>query len=189
MPPFPRDTAGREIPMATDDTISCAVCGASNPITSERCAHCGARLEELTRDLSEDEELARQYQQDTFEWKWVLIAFVLDMILGALVFAGLPMVLPFYDPQGSVGLLIAGGVWFVGAVIVGWFSPGKTFLEPPVGALLAVLPTLAYLDSIADVYELPKLAYIVGGLLGILATLMGAFVGERLQPSSTRKRA
>ena len=75
------------------------------------------------------------------------------------------------------------------AVIVGFLSPGKTFLEPPVGALLAVLPTLAYLDSIADVYELPKLAYVVGGLLGVLATLMGAFVGERLQPASTRKRA
>lgn len=175
--------------MANDDTISCAVCGATNSISTQRCASCGARLEDLIRDLTEDEELARQHQQDTFEWKWVLIAFVLDMLLGALVFAGLPRVLPMYDPQGSVGLLIAGGVWFVGAVIVGWLSPGKTFLEPPVGALLAVLPTLAYLDSIADVYELPKLAYIVGGLLGVLATLMGAFVGERLQPGSSRKRA
>lgn len=175
--------------MANPDTISCAVCGATNPISNERCASCGARLEELTRSLTEDEELARQYQQDTFEWKWVLIAFVLDMILGAIVFAALPMVISSYDPQGSVGLLIAGGVWFVGAVIVGFLSPGKTFLEPPVGALLAVLPTLAYLDSIADVYELPKLAYVVGGLLGVLATLMGAFVGEKLQPASTRKRA
>ena len=175
--------------MATDDTISCAVCGASNPATSPRCASCGARLEELTRDLTEDEEAARRYQQETFEWKWVLIAFVLDMILGALVFAGLPLVISTYDPQGSVGLAIAGCVWFVGAVIVGRLSPGKTFLEPPVGALLAVLPTLAYLDSIADVHELPKLAYVVGGLLGILATLMGAFVGEKLQPASSRKRA
>ena len=77
----------------------------------------------------------------------------------------------------------------MGAVIVGRLSPGKTFLEPPVGALLAVLPTLAYLDSIADVHELPKLAYVVGGLLGILATLMGAFLGEKLQPATTRKRA
>jgi hypothetical protein len=174
--------------MATDDTITCAVCGASNPADAERCGSCGARLEELTRDLSEDEQDARRYQQDTFEWKWVLVAFLLDMLLGAVVFAGLPLVLPMYDPQGSVGLAIAGCVWFVGAVIVGRLSPGKTFLEPPVGALLAVLPTLTYLDSIADVHELPKLAYVVGGLLGILATLMGAFVGERLQPAA-RKRA
>jgi hypothetical protein len=111
------------------------------------------------------------------------------MILGAIVFAGLPLVIPTYDPQGAVGLAIAGGVWFVGAVIVGRLSPGKTFLEPPVGALLAVLPTLAYLDSIADVRELPNLAYVVGGLLGILSTVMGAFVGERLQPPAARKRA
>jgi hypothetical protein len=175
--------------MANEDMISCAVCGASNPATSTRCSSCGARLEELSRELSEDEEHARRYQQDTFEWKWVIIAFVLDMILGAIVFIALPLVIPVYDPQGAAGLLIAGGVWFVGAIIVGRLSPGKTFLEPPVGALLAVLPTLAYLDSIADVRELPKLAYIVGGLLGILCTLMGAFIGEKLQPPSTRKRA
>ena len=39
------------------------------------------------------------------------------------------------------------------------------------------------------VSEREHLISAVGGLLGILATLMGAFVGEKLQPDATRKRA
>lgn len=168
--------------MAIAETITCTVCGEENPETNTRCRSCGARIEKLVRELTQDEIHARRYQQDTFEWKWVVISFVLYMILGAIVFIALPMVITNYDPQGIAGLVIAGGIWFLGGIVVGILSPGKTYLEPPVGALLAVVPTLMYLDSIGDVYRLPSLAYMVGGMIGVMTTLMGSFIGERLQP-------
>ncbi len=139
--------------MASSELI-CAVCGANNPANIQRCRSCGAKLESLSSmDLSEEEERARRMQQDGFEWKWVFIAFAVYVTLQAIFLFGLRFVIATYDPQGLPGLLISAGVWFVGGILVGAISPGKTFLEPTVAALLAVIPTIAYLMSIADVYQ------------------------------------
>ena len=94
------------------------------------------------------------------------------------------MVIEAYDPQGLPGLLISAGVWFVGGILVGWISPGKTFIEPAVGALIAVVPTLLWLNHIADVYELSLLANITGGMIGVMVTLLGGFIGEKIQMST-----
>jgi hypothetical protein len=170
--------------MAADEVV-CTVCGAKNNPNVERCVSCGARLDALAgREVSDDEDVvSREHQQDTFEWKWVFIAFGVYMVLQGIVLAGLQMVIPAYDPQGLAGLLISGGVWFVGGLVVGLMSPGKTFIEPVVGAILAVPPTILYLSHIGDVYQLSELAYVVGGMLGVMMTLFGAFLGEKLQVS------
>lgn len=169
--------------------ITCTVCGAKNEPTAERCTSCGARLDPLeSRELSLEEKEARKYQQEGFSWKWAGIAFLIYVTLQVLVLVVGPMAISSYDPQGLPGLLISAGVWFVGGILVGRLSPGKTFLEPAVAASLAVVPTLLYLNSIADVYPLSGLANFVGGLIGVMVTLLGGFIGEKLQMAGEQKR-
>lgn len=171
--------------MAATTEVVCPMCGFKNPANAARCASCGARVESLSStDLTEEELHARRHQQEGFEWKWVAVSFAIYMVLQAIVLVALPMVIYQYDPQGAPGLLISAGVWFVGGIVVGWVSPGKTFLEPAVGALAAAVPTIAYLLHISEVQPLSLLAGIIGGLLGVMITLFGAFLGEKIQGGS-----
>ena len=168
-------------PMAKPDTTSCGVCGTANAAHSTRCTSCGAMLQESAAWGSSGGAAAGPYQQRGFEWKWVLATFGLDLILGTIALVALPKVIAVYDPQGFWGLVILAVLWFLGAAIIGLLSPGRTYLEPPVGGLLAALPMLVYLASIADVFALPSMAHVAGGLFAVVTTLLGAFVGERFQ--------
>lgn len=162
--------------------IVCPVCGFKNPATAERCASCGARVEALGMvDLTEEEERERRHQQDSFEWKWVFVSFAIYLSLQAVFLVALYVAIATYDPQGLPGLVISAAVWFFGGIVVGFISPGKTFVEPTVGALLAVVPTVAWLMYIDDVAQLSFIAYLIGGLLGVMVTLFGAFLGEKIQ--------
>jgi len=66
-------------------------------------------------------------------------------------------------------------------VVVGAISPGKTFIEPSVGAAVAVLPTVAWLIHISDVREVSHISYLIFGALGVMMTLIGALIGEKIQ--------
>ncbi|MDH3200195.1 MAG: hypothetical protein OEM15_04810 [Myxococcales bacterium] len=168
--------------MAADD-IECHVCGALNPKGTERCHSCGARLSELLAELTEEEAHARRHQPDEFELRWVAISFGLFLVMAALALGLLPLLIPPYDPQGFAGIVITIVLWFTGAAALNYVSPGKNFLEPPVGGLLAAIPTMAYLSSIADVYQLSLGAYILGALMATMMALMGAFVGNLFRNS------
>ena len=73
-------------------------------------------------------------------------------------------------------------MWIAGGIVVGALSPGKTFLEPAVGALMAVVPTVGFLMLITpEGFDPSLIAYIVGGLLGVMISLFGAFIGEKVQ--------
>ncbi len=172
--------------MAAAKEIICTICGAKNDPASKRCTSCGAKVDPLDmgRELSEQEKHDRRYQQDSFDFKWAAISFAIFAVLQLIALVLLPMVIDSYDPQGLPGLLISAAVWFVGGALVGLVSPGKTFIEPGVGALIAVVPTLIYLNSIADVYRLSLLANVVGGMIGVMVTLLGGFLGEKLQMST-----
>lgn len=177
--------------MASEE-IECHVCGAGNPKGTERCRSCGARLSELATELTEEELRARRHQPDAFEPRWVFISFGLFLILAALALALLPLIIPIYDPQGFAGIVITIVLWFVGAAAINYVSPGKNFLEPPVGGLLAAIPTMFFLSSIADVYQLSTGAYVLGALMATMMALMGAFVGNLLgddRPTSRRATA
>ena len=174
------------------EQIECHVCGAENARGTERCQSCGARLSELAAELTEEELYARRHQPDEFELRWVFISFGLFLVAAALALALLPMVIPTYDPQGFPGIMITIVLWFVGAAAINYVSPGKKFLEPPVGGLLSAIPTMVYLSSIADVYQLSGGAYVLGALMATMMALMGAFVGNLLRgdqpkPARTKK--
>jgi hypothetical protein len=170
------------------EQIECHVCGAGNPRGAERCRACGARLSELASELTEEEIYARRNQPDEFEVRWVFISFGLFLVAAALALALLPLIIPTYDPQGFVGIVITIVLWFLGAAAINYLSPGKNFLEPPVGGLLAAIPTMFFLSTIADVYQLSAGAYVLGALMATMMALMGAFVGNLLRGSRPRVR-
>jgi len=173
-------TIGRS--MAQKDLIVCHVCGFKNEPQTQRCVSCGARLEAVQVEYTAEEEAARANQQEGFSILWVIIAFVVYLVLQGLIIGVLPFVIPSYDPQGFAGLAISVVVWFFGGIAVGFFSPGKTFLEPAVGALIAAIPTIVYLKwSTPDGFEPSLIAYFVGGAMGVMISLFGAFLGEQAQ--------
>jgi uncharacterized membrane protein YhdT len=174
--------------MAAEAEILCPMCGGKNPADVERCRSCGAKVEALNSAYSSEEEEARRYQQDHFEWRWAVRAAVVYLIAQTVILVGLPFVIPTFDPQGLPGLLISVVVWFFGGIVVGFVSPGKTFIEPAVGAMIAVIPTVTYLAvTTPEGFQPTLLAYIVTALLGVMISLFGAFLGEKFQ-MSTRPR-
>lgn len=171
---------------AAKDTIICHVCGFKNTEETIRCVSCGAKLEDLAPDYDADDEARHRNQNTGFEIRWVGAAFVIYLVLQAIALAVLPALIPAYDPQGFNGLLVSAPVWFIGGLVIGLISPGRTFLEPAVGASVAVFPTIAYLawvtpGEIGEGLEPTMMAYVVGGIMGIMVSLFGAFLGERLQ--------
>lgn len=171
---------------ATASEIVCPMCGFKNAANAPRCVSCGAKLDNLgAADYTEEEELARRHQQEGFEWKWALISFGIYMALQTVILAILPLVISTFDPQGLAGLGISVAVWFFGGIIVGFVSPGKTFIEPAVGALFAVVPTITYLMiKTPEGFDPSLIAYIITGLLGVMISLFGAFFGEKIQMST-----
>jgi hypothetical protein len=170
---------------AATEEITCPMCGFKNPADQERCRSCGARVEALTAVYTDDEARARRYQQEDFEWKWALIACGVLLVLQAILLGALPQVIASYDPQGMAGLMLTVPVAFVGGLIVGLMSPGKTFVEPAVGAIIAAVPTLMFISTITpDGFQPTVLAYVVCAMMGVMTALFGAFLGERLQMGS-----
>lgn len=170
-----------------ESTITCSVCGYKNDASAERCHSCGAKLEELRASYTPEEQAARRYQQDGFEWRWAGIAATVFLVLQTIILVGLPNAIATFDPQGLAGLMVSAGVWFFGGIAVGVISPGKTFIEPAAGALMAVPPTIAYLAVTTPAgFQPSMMAYIVFSLLGVMLALFGAFLGERAQTGNVR---
>lgn len=162
--------------------IVCHVCGFKNQPDAERCVSCGAKLEAVGAEYTAEEAASRANQQEGFSPLWVAISCVIYLAVQAVFIGALPLVIPTYDPQGFPGLAISAVVWFFGGIAVGFISPGKTFLEPAVGAVIAVAPTIAFLKYITpEAFEPSVLSYAVGGIIGVMLSLFGAFLGEVLQ--------
>ena len=165
------------------DQIICHVCGFKNAPDAPRCVSCGAKLDAVQVEYSAEEEAARENQQEGFSVLWVLVAFGIYLTLQAIVLVLLPMAISSYDPIGVAGLAISIVVWFFGGIIVGYLSPGKTFLEPAAGASLACVPTIAYNHYVTPdgVMQAGLMEVLVLAVMGIMISLFGAFLGERLQ--------
>ncbi len=174
--------------MAAQEEITCPMCGFSNPATQQRCHSCGAKLEVLTASYSEEEQHARRYQQDDFAWKWALIAAAVITALQGLVVGVFPLMVAAFDPQGLSGLMLSVPIFFLGGIALGLLSPGKTFVEPAVGAMIAAIPTMVIISvRTPEGFEPTLLAYVVCAVMGVMTALFGAFVGERVQMGRPKK--
>ncbi|MBN2194264.1 MAG: hypothetical protein JW751_15715 [Polyangiaceae bacterium] len=169
--------------MAKPKTALCPSCGFRNtlPMPNDRCVSCGAKVDELRRTLTHKEQIEQRYQQEGFNFLWFAISLVVMAVLTAAIVMGLPMVVPLFDFEGSAGMTVAIPVWFVGGMLVGLISPGKTFIEPVVSAFLVALPTAFFLYQGQTVKMMPAFMYVLMSALGVLFTLIGSFVGERIQ--------
>lgn len=163
--------------------IICSSCGYSNtpPLANHRCVSCGAKIEDLKRQLSRQEELERRYQQEGFSLLWFGISLGITTVMTAALVMGLPMVVPALDFEGSAGMLASIPVWFLGGFLVGLISPGRTFIEPMVAVFLVALPTAFLLYVNQTVKTMPAFMYVLMSALGVLFALIGSYLGERIQ--------
>lgn len=175
-------TRGTMAEPTTNPIIICPSCGFKNTsaMTGDRCVSCGARIDDLTGSVSLGDG-GNNFQQQTFNLSWFGIALgVMAVMTGAIVL-GLPAVIPAFDFEGSAGMMVAIPVWFLGGMLVGLISPGRTFIEPVVAVFLVALPTAFILHEGQTVKTMPVFMYVLLSALGLLFTLIGAYAGERIQ--------
>jgi hypothetical protein len=183
--PDPSIEAGEGVTPTTmaDATITqaCPTCGAINASASDqRCQSCGATLSASKRP-SRYEDPERAYHQEGFSVAWCGISLVVVGILTSAVVIGLPMVVPLFDFEGSAGMMLAIPVWFVSGMLVGLISPGRTVIEPVVATFLVAMPTAFWLFSGQTVKMMPAFMYVLMSVLGVLFSLIGSYVGDRIQ--------
>jgi hypothetical protein len=170
--------------------VICPSCGFKNvpPLPNERCVSCGAKIEEMAQSSSRQEELEKRYEQSGFNVAWFGIAIGIMAVLTAAIVAGLPAVIPAFDFEGSAGMTVAIPVWFLGGLLVGLISPGRTFIEPVAAVFLVALPTAFWLHQGQTVKTMPVFMYVLMSALGLLFTLIGSYLGERMQLGPAPKK-
>jgi cation transport ATPase len=169
--------------MTQTEKIICSSCGFANtpPLASNRCASCGARVEDLKQQTQKREEIERRFRQEGFSLVWFGIAFAVMAVMTSALVMGLPIVIPLLDFEGSAGMLVSIPVWFLGGLLIGLISPGRTYIEPMVAVFLVAVPTAFVLHLNQTVKTMPAFMYILMSALGVLFTLIGSYLGERIQ--------
>ena len=172
-------------------SVLCPSCGARNATTTanRRCASCGGSMETLRTSRAPEIERSRSYQQEGFSLLWCFIALAVQSVLTAALVVGLPMVVHALDFEGSNGMVVTIPVWFVGGMLLGMISPGKTFIEPVIASFLVAMPTVFYLAQSQTVRTMPLFMYVIMAGIGVLFTLIGAYLGERIQMGPPPRRA
>ncbi len=128
-----------------------------------------------------EEELERRYQQEGISIQWLAIALTVQGVLTAALVFGLPMVIPCHQSEReNNGMTVCIPVWFVGGMLVGLISPGRTFIEPVVASFVVAIPTTFFLIDSETVRTLPTFLYVIMAAIGVLFTLIGAYIGERI---------
>ncbi len=139
------------------------------------------KLESVNRARSREEELERRYQQEGISVPWLFIALAVQGVLTAALVFGLPMVLTILDFEGGNGMTVCIPIWFIGGLLVGMISPGRTFIEPVIATLLVTIPATYLLHASQTVRTLPGFLYVILAAIGLMFTLIGAYIGERIQ--------
>ncbi len=112
---------------------------------------------------------------------WLGIALLVQGILTAALVFGLPRLVSLLDFEGGNGMLVCVPVWYVGGLLVGMISPGRTFIEPMIASFLVAMPTTFLLIQSQTVRVLPTFLYVIISGIGVMFTLIGAYCGERIQ--------
>ena len=177
--------------MAAAKNVVCQSCGfAKNPPGSARCVSCGAKLETIGKSArSREEELEWRYQQEGVSVSWLLISIGVMGVLTAAIVFGLPMVITALDFEGGNGMAVCVPVWFFGGMLVGMISPGRTFIEPRIASALIAIPTTHLLHTSETVHTMPGFLYWIMAAIGVLFSMIGAYVGERIQMGPPPKPA
>lgn len=113
------------------------------------------------------------------QWKWVIIGVIVGLVIvGVSYFAVAPT---FHSPPIQALVMLSGFV--VMGIIVGYFSPGVTLREPTIAGALVLLIMLGLLSIMGEELTQSIERNVLGLLLGVGMSWMGAWVGEKLQGS------
>lgn len=124
-----------------------------------------------------------------FSFMWFGIALLVQFVLTAAIIVGLPMVVSKFDFEGRYGMMIALPVWFVGGTLLGMISPGTRVMEPVLATVVVAAPTVWHLIRTQTVRTMPTFMYVILAGVGIMFTLVGSYLGERIQMGPTAKGA
>lgn len=124
-----------------------------------------------------------------FSIVWLGIALVVQVVLTAAIVVGLPMVVPALDFEGRYGMMVALPVWFVGGILLGLISPGQRISEPIFATLIVAAPTVWHLVRTQTVRTMPFFMYVILAFVGVMFTLVGSHLGERIQMGPSPKGA
>lgn len=127
------------------------------------------------------EELIEELEADKkgkMQWGWILAGTVFAIILNAFFVIGGFALLKF----GVAGIVISLGASFLLAgLLVGYFSPGITIMEAGISGGLSVILNALFLYS-AGLLMMDESLYVGEGLaLGFVLSLVGGWLGEKLQ--------
>ncbi|HTP79394.1 MAG TPA: hypothetical protein VMM57_03200 [Bacteroidota bacterium] len=112
------------------------------------------------------------------EWKWVVIAVVVGLII---VGASYSIVSKTFHSMEIQALIMMVGFAATGA-IVAYFSPGVTINEPAVGGMIVMVLMLAFLYATgASEIKQSATTNVLLLVLGIFFSWAGGWVGEKLQ--------
>ena len=132
--------------------IVCSSCGFANtpPLASNRCVSCGVKLEDEGRRSGRHDDLERRFQQEGFSLKWFAISLVIMLVMTAALVAGLPVIVPPLDFEGSA--VLAGGNAEIQSLMLALFAEAQAQ-----GRLRSSDLSLAVIVSRAFVYGLARM--------------------------------
>jgi len=130
------------------DILLCSKCGAQNNASQEACSSCGAPL---SLDAADSEDRDR-YQQMEFRWSWVGIGFLITLVFLAAGTFALPMTGLSKFGLFGLGLVLP---FFLGGLLTALISPRKTFVEPALAAVFALVALMAtiFIGLYLDVHK------------------------------------
>lgn len=127
------------------------------------------------------EEAAKELEKNKkggLQWGWIVAGTVIAFIFNAFFVIGGFALLKF----GMGGIIMALGASFLLAgLLVGYFSPGVTIKEAAIAGVLSVLLNAVFLYS-SSLLMLEEFTYVGQGVAGgFLLSLIGGWLGEKLQ--------
>ena len=112
-----------------------------------------------------------------FRWKWALLA--IPALLALQIFGGLGLALAGqWSSTVAVPMMFVS--FFVGGLLVAYWSPGVTIREPAIGIAIAVVLTNLVLAKSSGA------GLVAGWIIPALLGLTGAKLGEHMQTSRRR---
>jgi len=127
--------------------------------------------EELVKELEDD-------KKGKLQWGWIIAGTVIAFIFNAFFVIGGFALLKF----GVTGILIALSASFLLAgLLVGYFSPGVTIMEAGIAGVLSVILNAVFLYSF-NLLMADESVFVLEGLaVGFILSLLGGWLGEKLQ--------
>lgn len=116
------------------------------------------------------------------DWPWVFVGVVIGFTLSSY---GSFLAHAWLSPSSALELAVLTSAFLVAGVVVGFFSPGKTMVEPAIAAGGLILAHVGFLAAYADPAPGPGWISLAFGL-GIVLALVGGWLGEKLQESLRR---